>query len=124
LDKINPSKSVNVTWTMNRTQYQYWRAFYATVGSRTFLCDLVGEDGMGPAEHTCNIVPGSVTLPRQQGLTYVQQCQLDVRPLHDKAADLAIMSAFEQSDGQPEMWYAALERLTNVTIPALDIFDA
>lgn len=117
-DKIGASKSVSVKWTMNPAQYQYWRSFYATVGSGTFLCDLLSEDGTGPAEHECNIIPGSVTLPTQVGFTYVQQAQLEVRPLpRDAAMDLEIMLIFEASGGYPDSWFRALERLTTVSMP-------
>lgn len=119
LDKLNSTKMVNVTWTLNRSQYQYWRSFYAVVGSRTFLCPLLSEDGNGPVNHQCNIIPGSVSLPSTRGLTYVQQCQLEVRPLaRNPTLDIAVIAAFEQSAGNPDAWYAALERLTNVTMPS------
>ena len=121
-DKIGATKRVSVAWTMNRGQYQYWRAFYVTAtkkGALPFLCDLVGEDGLGPAEHTCSFIPGSVTLPQQMGLTYVQQAQLEVTPLpHDEADDLAVIAAFEASEGDSDAWYAALENLVLVIMPA------
>lgn len=124
-DKIGASKKVGVQWTMNRSQYQYWRSFYHTVGSGTFLCDLVSEDGTGPVEHECNIIPGSVTLPRQVGFTYVQQCQLEVKPLPvDLEHDLEVMLIFETSGGDPDGWFDALEHLTLVTLPEAEGFDA
>lgn len=82
-DKVGASKTVTAKWTMNAWEYEYWRAFYRTAtgnGALPFLCDMLSEDGKGPAEHVCNFIPGSVSLPAQMGLTYVQQAQLEVRP--------------------------------------------
>lgn len=116
-DKIGATKTVQVKWTLNPQQYAYWRAFYNTgtqKGSLPFLCDLVSEDGSGPAEHVCNFVPGSVTLPTQQGLTYVQQATLEVVP---------IPSIFEVDNArlligyEVEAVFSALARLVNVTAP-------
>jgi len=128
LDKIGAAKTVNCTWTMNRSQYQYWRAFYYTVtkeGALPFLCDLLSDDGTGATEHTCQFIPGSVNLPSQQGLTYVQQATLQAKPLvHNAVVDNQIVLIFTESGGYPDEWYAALERLCNVTIPNAEAFNA
>jgi hypothetical protein len=118
LDKLGASKSVGVRWTLNRAQYQYWRAFWRIVGCDKFLCDLVGEDGTGPKEHECHFVPGSVSLPSQAGLIYVQQAQLEVTPLNiNPDDDLALLLIYSESGGIPDEWYEALERLVTVTMP-------
>lgn len=120
-DKIGSSLRVNVRWTLNRTQYQYWRAFFVTQtqkGSLPFLCDLVGEDGLGPAEHVCSFIPGSVGKPGQSGLTYVQQATLEVKPLaHDAETDEDIMVAFEVLGETSSDVFLALERLCLVIAP-------
>lgn len=120
-DKIGATKKVSCSWTLNPGEYQYWRAFYVTAtkkGALSFLCDLLSEDGMGPAEHVCTFVPGSVTMPSQQGLSYVQQAQLEVTPLpHDPELDLAIIAIFESSGGRPENWYLSLDNLVNHIMP-------
>lgn len=118
-DKIGATKTVQVKWTLNPSQYEYWRAFYVTgtqKGALPFLCDLVSEDGAGPTEHVCNFVPGSVTLPTQAGLTYVQQATLEVVPIpRNEAADLALVVFY--ADGGPEAGFAALAKLVNETMP-------
>jgi hypothetical protein len=117
-DKLGASKRVNAQWTLNPSQYQYWRSFYAVVGSRTFLCDLVSEDGSGPAEHECNIIPGSVTLPKQQGLMYVQQCQLEVKPLaRDEELDAIVVMLFSELGTDAEATLLAIARFANVSLP-------
>jgi hypothetical protein len=117
-DKIGATKTVQVKWTLNPTQYAYWRAFYVTgtgKGSLPFLCDLVSEDGEGPVEHTCNFVPGSVSLPTQVGLMYVQQATLEVVPItHSTEADIAIINLFPEA---PSAVFAELEYLVNVAAP-------
>lgn len=122
LDKIGAPKIVQVKWTMNRNQYQYWRAFYATVtvfGSLPFLCDLLSEDGNGPAEHTCSFIPGSVSLPMQRGLTYVQQASLEVTPLARNADfDNSLVALFAASEGDPEGCVLGLASLVTTTMPA------
>lgn len=124
-DKVGASKMVNARWTLNRDLYAYWRSFYALVGSMPFLCDLLSEDGTGPKEQVCNIVPGSVSLPSQLGLTYVQQCQLEVRPLPRNAAlDLSRVLLYEQSSGNLDQWAATLAHITLVTVGKGKAYDA
>jgi hypothetical protein len=120
-DKIGASKMVNVKWTMTRTQYQYWRAFFVTgtgKGALPFLCDLVSEDGMGPAEHVCQFVPGSVTKPMQIGLTYVQQATLEVAPLpHDADLDAGLILLYGTFGEGTEGFLSGLAHLVNVVMP-------
>jgi len=120
-DKIGAAKTANVKWTLNPGQYQYWRAFYKTAtqrGSLPFLCDLVGEDGCGPAEHICQFVPGSVTLPEQHGLTYVQQATLEVLPLPtDEEYDADVILLYETFGDDADSALNALAHLVNVTAP-------
>lgn len=120
-DIIGASKLVHVTWTMNPVQYEYWRAFFVTAterGSLPFLCDLVSEYGGGPAEHTCQFIPGSVKAPMQQGRTFVQEATLEVIPLaHDADADEGIILLFELYGMGTEDWINLLEHLVNVKMP-------
>jgi hypothetical protein len=100
-DKIGATRTVDVSWTMNPNQFKYWRAFWNTAtkrGSLPFLCDLAGEDGMGPWQYVCYFVPGSVSLPTQSGFTYVQAAQLEVKPRPvDEDIDWATIALFETS---------------------------
>jgi hypothetical protein len=120
-DKVGAAKTVTVKWTMNPTQYQYWRAFYATRtknGALPFLCDLVSEDGSEPVEHTCHFLPGSVTKPLQQGLTYVQAATLEVVPnARNKEADEALLDLYDIYGGGLGALLASLGRLVTVTMP-------
>lgn len=121
-DKLGASKMVSLKWTLNPQQYEYWRAFYVTgtkQGALAFLCDLVSENGRGPVEHVCNFIPGSVSLPTQQGYTYVQQAQLEVKPLvHNTQTDMSIIYLYGVTGGQTDSWINRLDHLVNVTAPA------
>lgn len=118
-DKIGATRKVDVTWTLNPREYAYWRAFWNTAtkrGSLPFLCDLVGEDGLGPRQYVCNFIPGSVSLPAQRGLTYVQTAQLEAKPPPiEEDIDLAIMALF-QADTEPSA-LLSLAHLVNVIAP-------
>jgi hypothetical protein len=128
LDKIGASKTVNASWSMNQSEYQYWRSFYRTVtkeGALPFTCDLLSEDGTGVKEHVCSFIPGTVTMPNQIGLNYVQQAQLEVTPLPiNEDSDNAVVLIFEITNGDANGWYAALEKLATVTIPQAEAFNA
>jgi hypothetical protein len=119
-DKIGATKIVNLRWTMSRSQYQYWRAFFVVTtskGALSFTCDLLSEDGTGPAEHVCNFVPGSVSLLSQSGFTYVQQAQLEVTPLARNAiVDAAVLALYSEGDEVDDN-LRVLARLVNVTAP-------
>jgi hypothetical protein len=118
-DKVGASRKVNVSWTMNPNQYQYWRAFWNTAtkrGTLPFLCDLVSEDGTGPIQHVCYFVPGSVSMPAQQGLTYKQSAVLEVKPNPvDDELNTAVMALFATSTDSDVLW--DLGRLVNETAP-------
>lgn len=118
-DKIGATRRCNVSWTMNPTQYQYWRAFWHTAtkrGALPFLCDLVGEDGTGPTPYVCYFVPGSVQMPAQQGLTYSQSATLEVKPNPvDDEQNLSIMAVFATGTDSDVFW--DLGRLVNVVAP-------
>jgi hypothetical protein len=120
-DKVGAPKTVSVKWTLNPAQYQYWRAFFVTVtkkGTLPFTCDLLSEDGGTPSEHECSFVPDSVNLPAQQGLTYVQQAVLEVKPLpHDENADLTLVALYEVVTGAVPDFLAELARLVNEVAP-------
>ena len=122
-DKIGASKMVSCRWTLNPSQYQYWRSFYRLVGGDRFLCDLVGESGLGPIQHECHFMPGSVSLASQQGLTYIQQAQLEVKPIIIPAEfDEAVLVLYATTGGLPDSFLADLAELATITIP--DSFSA
>jgi hypothetical protein len=119
-DKLGASRMIQVQWTMNPTQYAYFRAFLSAVdnGSLPFLIDLVGEYGLGPEEHTAQFMPGTISLPRQVGLTYVQQATLEVRPNpRDRDADMAFIVSYGEWGDDTEAVLLALEELVNVIAP-------
>lgn len=118
-DKIGATRKVDVSWTMNPNQYQYWRAFWNTAtrrGALPFLCDLVGEDGLGPWQYVCYFVPGSISMPGQAGLRYTQQATLEVKPRpYDEETDWATMALFATSSDSDAL--LDLGHLINVVAP-------
>jgi hypothetical protein len=120
-DKLGASSVVNVRWVMDPGQWQYWRAFYRTAtkrGSLPFLCDLLSEDGSGLAEHTCSFVPGSVRLPEQRGLMYVQEATLEVTPIAgDEEFDMSLILLYAGTGDLTEEFVGSIEELVNVTMP-------
>ena len=120
-DRIGATTQVTCTWTLNPTQYQYWRAFYVTTtkkGALAFLCDVVSDDGLGPREAVCNFVPGSVMLASQNGYTYVMQASLEVAPaVHDADADATLVLLYGLYGDGIDAFFASLEHLTNVQMP-------
>lgn len=115
------TKTVNVKWTMNPTQYRYWRAFWETAikrGALPFTCDLLSEDGSGPVAHTCSIIPESVSMPSQSGLTYIQTATLDVKPLPvDDVFNEEVIALFEYGVVDPDSLFNALAHLVLVKMP-------
>lgn len=118
-DKVGATRTVNASWTMNPRQYQYWRAFWHTAtkrGALPFLCDLVGEDGTGPIQHVCSFIPGSVSMPAQQGLTYSQAATLEVKPNPvDDDANMSVIALFATGTDGDVFWN--LGRLINEVAP-------
>lgn len=121
-DKIGSSKSVSVRWTLNRVQYAYFRAFFVTTtkkGALPFLIDLVGESGLGPEEHQCSFVPGSVGLQAQKGLTYVVGAQLEATPVdHDTTTDEQLVYLYGLYGDYLETFINILDYIANDQLPA------
>lgn len=94
-DQLGASAQVTVQWTVGRNDYNYLMAFYRTAinrGSSPFLIDLI-LDSADALEYTANLVPGSLNLNSQSGLTYVVQATLEVQPLPlDVASDAIILA--------------------------------
>jgi glycerophosphoryl diester phosphodiesterase len=118
-DKRGAVKKVNVQWTMGREAFTYWRAFWNTSvrrGTLPFTCDLLSEDGGGPVSHKCSFVPGSVSMPSQEGLTFVQTAALEVIPLPvDDDFNEEVIAIFEA--GLDESFFDALDHLVTVAMP-------
>lgn len=121
-DKVNAVRVVNARWSMSREAYRYFRAFYRTTlreGLLPFTCDLLSEDGGGAVAHQCNFIPGSVSMPSQNGLTYIQTATLEVRPLPvDHAANENIIELYEAYPNLDQNLFLALEHLVLIAMPA------
>lgn len=79
-DKINGAAKVSVRWSFDRTEYEFFRAFFRSTlgrGSAPFRIDLV-VDFASPVEHLAYFVPGSVRLQEQRGHYYGVTAELEV----------------------------------------------
>lgn len=122
-DILNAARRVNVQWTFNKEEYQYFRAFYNGVtlsGSTPFLIDLFLDD-QELTEHTVYFVPESVSLGQvvaSQNFTVSAQLEATPTPA-DADADAALVmlfneyGSFEIADGVLNQ----LEQLANVDLP-------
>ncbi len=82
-DILNSSSLVNATWTLTPSGYEYIRSFYKIMlndASHPFKIDLLLDSSV-LTEHDAFFVPGTMTLTRQKGLTFVVSAQLEVIPL-------------------------------------------
>jgi hypothetical protein len=89
LDKIGATHLVNVQFRTDRAGYDYFKAFYRTTinyGADPFIIDLV-IDTDEVDEYTARIVPGSLSLKEQSGLSYVVVAQLEVDAIVPDAED-------------------------------------
>lgn len=81
-DRIGSNSKVSVRWTLDPSEYRYFRMFYRFLtdkGAKPFLIDLV-LDTEFPAEHTAHFIPGSVRLQEQRGQAYIVSAELEVEP--------------------------------------------
>lgn len=79
-DMVGASSGVTAQLTLDVDEYATWRDFFnndIVFGSLPFLATIVWENGEG-SQNLCYIVPGSVKLVSQVGITYVVQFNLEV----------------------------------------------
>jgi hypothetical protein len=103
-DILNSSKRITVTFILDVTEYEYFMAFYRTEaqsGAEPFEMDLVVDSGE-TAECTVHIIPKTLTLENQSGLSYTVSCDLEVESPYNptqETDDDTIISAYNTSQG-------------------------
>lgn len=121
-DKFGSTAQVTVQWSLDPSDYAYFRLFYNTLvdkGALPFLCDLI-LDNPTTDEYICHFVPGTVQLTSQQGLNYVVGATLEVEPLEDDTdTELTpeLMAQLYASGGADIL--LAFDHLVNVTGPTI-----
>jgi len=111
-DVVGASSFVECQWTLNREDYQYFRAFYnfeTDRGASPFTIDLL-LDQPYLQEFTAKFVADSLRLSEHQGLMYRLSARLEVVPIYDSDFDEMILLFYSQDSGVLD----ALEQLTNV----------
>ena len=92
---VKPSHTVNIKFTLDYKKYQYLQAFLRQQSDKVFLMDLV-IDGL-LEEYACTLIPGSVNLEGQVGLSYQVGLKVEAEAKeYDAKADEDIIKAFEK----------------------------
>lgn len=79
--------NVSVSFLLNPAEYSQLRDFYVNVikyGSLPFVIALWTNNGTTLTDHEAHIVPGSLNLASQSGLTFAVNCSLEVKPTIDQ----------------------------------------
>lgn len=126
LDVLGASFKVRCQWSLDRADYDYFRAFFksfAEKGGLPFLVDLI-IDASSIEEHTAYFIPDSVRLIRQEGHLYVVAADLEVRPIpREEGYDEIIVVLYEAYGASFEQQAITnldlLEQLVNVDLPAI-----
>lgn len=118
-DIIGAWSIVTAQWTLSREGYQYLTAFVrarAKNGALPFLADFYIESA-SIAEHTCYIIPETLQLISQSGLTFIVAAQLEVKPsATDSDYDDGVIVSYEEYGDQYSAVYKLLEQLVNINI--------
>ena len=121
-DKWGSTFRVSATWTLFPIQHEYLRAFYNTTikkGSLPFLCDLIIDDPF-PVEHVCRIIPKTMNLGSQQGLTYISSCTLEVEQnVVDDELNEAVVELFNEYGQDYRTIAELLSELINEDLPGI-----
>lgn len=121
-DLLDVAGSVVVQWTLDPSKYNYWKAFFKTKiqsGALPFALDLYMDLPI-LTTHEVHIVPGTLTLSSQSGLTFVLGCTLEAIPLptDDDANNAYIFLYDTYGDGGSQV-LSLLEKLCNVDLPGI-----
>lgn len=120
-DILNGPVSLTANWTLDRTGYDYFRAFYRVVMDREagkFQCDLIIDDS-AITQHDCIFVPGSMKLAQQRGLMYVVAASLVVIPIPmDLDKEEAVLDSVDAygSEFAAKDIYGLLNELANIRL--------
>lgn len=96
-DKLDPTSTVDVQWTVGREQFEYLRSFFIVMqhnAAEPFKIELI-IDSPDLTEHDAYVIPGSVKLNSQAGLSYTVAAQLEIVPLTDN---------YDYQEGIVAMW--------------------
>lgn len=88
-DHLGSAMKVEVTWTLEPSEYQYLRAFYNNInkGADAFALDLL-IDAFELRTYICRFRPGTFKLSRVKGASFQVKATLDVDP-NDQGLDYA-----------------------------------
>lgn len=123
-DMLNGPVMLQASWTLNREDYDYIRAFYRIAIERyagKFKCDLI-IDSNELTEHDCIFVPGSMKLQQQRGHMYIVGCSLVVtRKPMDIDTEIAIMDIIDiyGSELLADQVLISLSELVNIRLDQL-----
>ena len=116
LDLLDVANTIVVQWTFDPIKYQYWKAFYDTIivkGSLPFALDLYMDQAV-LTTHEVHIVPGTLTLASQSGLTFVVGCTIEAIPLPiDDVDNTAFINLYNIYGDNTLAMLNALQQLTN-----------
>jgi hypothetical protein len=123
-DMLNGPVMLQASWTLDRDEYEYMRAFYRVAIERyggKFTCDLLIDSSV-LTEHDCIFVPGSMKLMQQRGHMYVVGCTLVVtRKPMDIDNEIAIMDIIDiyGTEGMADQVLISLHELVNIRLDQL-----
>jgi hypothetical protein len=122
-DIIGGVATVNLTWSMKRSEFQYLRAFFNTTlqdGALPFLMDLYMDTGE-LTEHECVFMPGTFGLRSVRGFSFTVSGTIEAKPsAADAELDAALVELYE-AYGDLDLVYDVanqLEVLNNIDLPA------
>jgi hypothetical protein len=96
-DVINTASKAQVTWSFDRNEYDYFRAFFDTAtmkGSLPFILELV-VDKHYRQEYVCAFIEDTLELSELSGHSYQVRAELEVIPKRpDHTANQAIIDIY------------------------------
>jgi hypothetical protein len=119
-DVIGAWKVLDVSWFVDKGDYNYFMAFYRNTikhGSLPFTIDLIMDD-FEIKEYTVQLVPGSLSIGTMRGFTQVITAQLYVQPLpEDSDYDEALVVMYGLYGDQALNIINLLEVTVNTYLP-------
>jgi hypothetical protein len=121
-DKLGATSAVDVVWIVDKSGFEYLRAFYrgaSISGALPFTIDLI-LDSADVTEHKSYFKQGTFKLVEQRGLSYTVSASLEVEPLPVDVYNLTgIVILYNESGDGWRFSEDFLNTIVNDTLPGV-----
>lgn len=116
-DSVGKAHRANVSYKCTRAQWRYFLSFSRAYEGLPFLAYLLLDD-IDHQWYECRILGSELPVAALGDQIFTVQLTLVAKPIkYDVETDIAIVTIYEMTDGQMDLYFKLLEKLVNEDLP-------